>query len=181
MGLLAPLHVPAKLTLPFETSRRLATLRGRYHSTRRDLCTRTENLRPLMARGPEPCSTIPLRASATRRLAPSSSSVRAPRPSPGPAAGSRAGKATSARDAHRAARSGTLLVRHVRCALSPERPRPGPGFHDLKLQARRRESLRPRPLPSRLPLAHGPRKAERAARPSTVGGITSVCTRAEAL
>ena len=57
MDLLAPLHVPAKLTLPFETSRRLATLRDRYHSTRRDLCTRTENLRPLMARGSEPSST----------------------------------------------------------------------------------------------------------------------------
>ena len=58
MDLLAPLHVPAKLTLPFETSRRLATLRDRYHSTRRDLCARTENLRPLMARGPEPSSMV---------------------------------------------------------------------------------------------------------------------------
>ena len=136
MILLAPLHVPAKLRLSFETSRRLATLRGRYHSTRRDLCTRTENLRPLMARGSEPSSMIPLRASTTRRLAQPSSSVRAPRPAPGPAAGSRCQKVTSARDAHRAARSGSRLFRHVGCTLSPDPSRTGLAFHDLKLQAR---------------------------------------------
>ena len=180
MDLLAPLRVPAKLTPSSETSRLLATLRDRYHSTRRDLCTHSVNLRSLMARCPEPSSMDRLRASTTLRLAPHSSSLRAPRPSPGPAAGSRCQKATSERDAHRAARSGTRLVRQAGCTLSTDPSRPGQAGHDLKLQARCRESLRPRAPPSRWPLIDGPREAARAARPSPVGGGASVHPRGEA-
>ena len=98
----------------------------------------------------------------------------------GPAAGSRCQKATSTRDEHRAARSGTRLVRHVGCTHSTGPSRPGQCGHDEKLQVRRRESLRPRPLPSRLPLASGLRKAARAARPSSARGTTSTHARVEA-
>ena len=97
-----------------------------------------------------------------------------------PAAGSRCQKATSTRDEHRAARSGTRLVRHVGCTHSTGPSRPGQCGHDEKLQVRRRESLRPRPLPSRLPLASGLRKAARAARPSSARGTTSTHARVEA-